>query len=61
MRASRYEIDEEGMIPCMLGVIRIEEHTPALAFDSRQMDLAALEFNPGYSGMRRSLMFLQLA
>ena len=61
MRASRHEIDEAGMIPCMLGVIRIEEHTLALAFDSRQMDLAAFELNPRYLGSQRSFMLTQLA
>ena len=35
MLASRHDVDGEAMIACMLGVIRIEEHTLALAFESR--------------------------
>ena len=43
MLASRHDVDGEDMIACMLGVIRIEEHTLALAVESKPMDLATIE------------------
>ena len=48
------------MIPCMLGVIRIEEHTKTLAFESRQMDLATIEYSMDYRRSHPSYAFTAL-